>query len=209
MPDLPPLFALSVKGYALGGMLQEQTDLYDPETGTGLAVLVQRCAEGDTASFRQLYDEQSARLNGIALRITRQPALAAEVVHDSFVSVWQFAGSFDPTRGSPEAWLTSIVRHRALDMVRRRGHEITGMELPDQADQEPDPLARLAGSAEGAELRRCLGELEEDKRSLIAMAFMNGYSHTQLAAKLGIPLGTVKSSVRRGLASLRRCLEAA
>ena len=79
--------------------------------------------------------------------------------------------------------------------------------MPEPADEEPDPLSRLVGSAENAELHRCLGELEEDKRSLIAMAFLNGHTHTQLAEKLGIPLGTVKSSIRRGLASLRRCLE--
>src|SRR3954468_1336798 len=115
----PPLFALSDAGYAFGGMLQEPISRYDSEAETGLPLLVQRCADGDAAAFRELYNLQSARLHGIALRITREPTLAADVVHDAFVSIWQFAGSFDRTRGNAEAWLTSIVRHRALDTVRR------------------------------------------------------------------------------------------
>jgi RNA polymerase sigma-70 factor (ECF subfamily) len=188
-------------------MLQKEADLYDADVPTGLTLLLERCASGDAGSLRELYDEQAARLYGIALRIVRQPALAADVVHDSFVSIWQFAGSFDPGRGSPEAWLTSIVRHRALDLVRRRGREISGGAVPEQGVEDPDPLARLVGTAEGAALYRCLDELDEDKRSLIGMAFIHGCSHTELAERLGIPLGTVQSSIYRGLASLRRCLE--
>lgn len=186
----------------------DEAHLYDAAARTDLTTLLQHCASGDAASFRRLYDLQAARLHGIALRITRQPGLAADVVHDAFVSVWQFAASFDPARGSPEAWLTSIVRHRALNSVRRRGREITGIDLPEQADEDPDPLARLVGSTEGEALHRCLDELDEEKRHLISMAFINGLTHSELAQRLAMPLGTVKSSIRRGLASLRRCLEA-
>ena len=181
--------------------------MYDADTLTDLTQLLERCAAGDAKSFRHLYDLQAARLYGIALRIVRQPAPAADVLYDSFVSAWQFAGSFDPGRGSPEAWLTSIVRHRALDLVRRRGREIADAEIPEQGDEDPDPLARLAGRPEGAALHRCLGELDENQRSLIGLAFIDGYSHAALAQRLGVPRETVKSSVLRGLARLRRCLE--
>jgi RNA polymerase sigma-70 factor (ECF subfamily) len=174
-----------------------------------LTTLLQHCAAGDADALRQLYELQAARLHGIALRITRQPAMAADVVHDAFVSVWQFASTFDPSRGSPEAWLTSIIRHRALDTMRRYRREIvTGLGgEAEQVGTDPDPLARLQHSSEAAALHRCLQELDAERRRLIAMAFLDGLTHNQLAHTLAIPLGTIKSSIRRGLAVLRRCLE--
>lgn len=172
-----------------------------------LADLLQRSAAGDDAAFRRLYDLQASRLYGIALRITRQGTAAADAVHDTFVSAWQYADRFDPARGSAEAWLTSIVRYRALDLVRRAGREVARVALPEGEDHDPDPLARLMQSAAGAALRECLETLEADKRQLIVAAFMDGLSHTELAQHASLPLGTVKSSIRRGLALLRRCLE--
>ena len=172
-----------------------------------MAALLKRSAAGDRTAFQRLYDLQSSRLFGVALRITRQTAMAADAVHDAFVSVWQYADRFDPARGNAEAWLTSIVRYRALDMIRRSSREITGVELPELEDEDPDPLARLVQSAEGAALRRCLDELDEERRELIVQAFMRGLTHTELSTRLSIPLGTVKSSIRRGLAALRGCLE--
>ncbi len=172
-----------------------------------LAELLQRCGAGDRGAFRRLYDLQAARLHGIALRITRRAALAADAVHDTFVSVWQYANRFDPARGSAEAWLTSILRYRALDIARREAREVTGIELPEPADEEPDPLVQLMGTAEGEELRRCLDQLDTERRALITRAFMDGLTHSDLAVRLGMPLGTVKSLIRRGLAVLRKCLE--
>jgi RNA polymerase sigma-70 factor (ECF subfamily) len=172
-----------------------------------LAALIRRCADQDRAAFRGVYDRQAARLHGIALRITRQPALAADAVHDTFMALWQHAASFDPTRGSAEGWLTSITRYRALDIVRRRTREVTGLEMPEEADPEPDALAKLAGSAEAAALRQCLEGLEPDRRSMVVTAFVDGLSHSELAQKLAMPLGTVKSTIRRALAALKRCLE--
>ncbi len=171
-------------------------------------MLLAQCADGDRAAFRQLYHSQASRMHGLALRITRQPSLAADAVHDAFINVWQNAGRFDASRGSPEAWLTGIVRFRALDLTRRGAREITGVELPEQADEEPDALDKLVGSSDGVALRGCLEELDAERRKLIVMAFINGLSHSDMAAKLATPLGTIKSSIRRGLASLRKCLEA-
>ena len=175
------------RGLASGPSLREEADLYHAPTLTDLTQLLGRCASGDAEAFRHLYDLQAARLYGIALRVVRHPSLAADVLHDSFVSAWQFAGSFDPARGSAEAWLTSIVRHRALDLVRRRGREIADADLAEQADEDPDPLARLAGSPEGIPLNRCLEALDEDQRGLIGMAFIHGYSHADLGAKTRHP----------------------
>ncbi len=172
-----------------------------------LAALIRRCAEQDRVAFRRLYDRQAARLHAICMRITRQPALAADAVHDTFMALWQHAGTFDPSRGSAEAWLTTIARYRALDIARRRVREVTGLELPEEADPEPDALAKLAGTAEAIALRRCLEALEPDRRGLVIAAFVNGLSHTELAQQRALPLGTVKSTIRRALAALKRCLE--
>jgi RNA polymerase sigma-70 factor (ECF subfamily) len=154
-----------------------------------------------------LYERWSARLHGVALRITGQPALAADAMHDAFLQIWQQAGRFDPARGSGEAWLVSLARYRALDIVRRRGREVLTDDLPEQEDASPDALAVLAQSAAGAALHRCLGQLEPDRRELILLAFVQGLSHAELARRRNAPLGTIKSWIRRGLAALRTCLE--
>src|SRR5271165_4099066 len=134
------------------------------------AALLLSCGRGDRAAFRTLYDRWAPRLHGIALRITRQPAPAADATHDTFVQVRQQAHRFDPSRGSAEAFLISLVRYRALDMVRRHAREIPGYEADERPDETPDALAQLVGSAEGAALHRCLGLLDADRRRLVVMA---------------------------------------
>jgi RNA polymerase sigma-70 factor (ECF subfamily) len=174
---------------------------------TGL--LLRACGGGDRAAFRRLYELWGARVHGIALRITRQPSLAADATHDAFVQVWQRAARFDPARGSPESWLVSLVRYRALDIVRNRAREVGGYEPADEPDTTtPDALAALLESAEGAALQRCLDDLDPDRRRLILLAYIDGLSHGELAERLRLPLGTVKSWIRRGLRALRGCLGA-
>lgn len=172
-----------------------------------LVELLDRCGAGDKAAFRRLYEAQSARLYGVALRITRQSALAADAVHDAMLQVWQNAGRFDPSRGNPESWMVSLVHYRALDIVRRRAREMPGLELPDMPDEEPGVLDRMLGASDASALHACLQELEEGRRRMILLAFVDGLTHTELAEKLAIPLGTVKSWIRRGMATLRLCLE--
>jgi RNA polymerase sigma-70 factor (ECF subfamily) len=170
------------------------------------AGLLGRCAGGDRIAFRLLYDRWAGRLHGTALRLTRQPALAADAVQDAFVQIWEQAGRFDPERGSAEAWLVSLVRYRALDILRQRGREDTGYEAPESPDESPDALDRLMGDAEGEALRRCLNELDPDRRRMVTLAFVDGLTHSELAERLATPLGTVKSVIRRSLISLRGCL---
>ncbi len=187
-------------------MLRESPLRPASDAADDTAGLLQRCAAGDRMAFRTLYDRWGGRLHGIALRITRQSPLAADATHDAFVQVWQQAHRFDPARGSAEAFLISLVRYRAMDIVRRRGREISGYEPEERADDSPDALAQLVGSAEGEALRRCLDLLDVERRRLIVMAFVDGLSHSELAEKLSVPLGTVKSWIRRSLLSLRECL---
>jgi RNA polymerase sigma-70 factor, ECF subfamily len=177
--------------------------------GRELASLLWRVAAGDRVAFRNLYDAQVSRLYSVAMRITRQPPLAADAVHDAFLQVWRNASTFDPARGNAEAWLLSVVRYRALDIARRRGREVSDADAPERIDEDPDPLARLEQSRDAEALRTCMAELEEERRRVIVLAFVDGLSHSEVADRLHTPLGTVKSWIRRGLQTLRACLEGA
>lgn len=172
-----------------------------------LATLITAVAAGDDAAFRQIYDLRAPRLYGIALRITRQPPLASDAVQDAFLELWRNAARFDAQRGNPDVWLASLVRYRALDMTRRLGREVSDEDLPEAVDNEPDQLARMEASSDSAALRECLDSLEPQRRTLLTLAFLDGLSHSELAARLHIPIGSVKSRIRRSLQSLRVCLE--
>ena len=167
--------------------------------------LLAECGRGDQAAFRALYDLLAPRLTGVALRIVRDRALARDVTHDTFLQVWRQAGRFDPALGSAEGWLIGIARLRAISLVRRRGREVL-RDPPDEPDHAPDALERLLRMSHGEALRACLGQLEAGHQRLIVLAYVEGLSHGELAARLGWPLGTVKSTMRRCLADLRRCM---
>jgi len=170
-----------------------------------LIVAVQR---GSRAALKRLYELESRRLYGVALAILRRPELAADALQDAFIQVWQNAQSFSAARGSAAAWLTGIVRYRALDAVRKGRREVLSDDpaLGDRAE-EPDLLERLDRRLAGDALKRCLDTLEEKQRRSILLAFVEGLSHAEIAARLNAPLGSVKSWVRRGLLALRSCLE--
>lgn len=173
-----------------------------------LAMLIVAVAAGDDAAFRQIYDLRASRLFGIAMRITRQPALSADAVQEAFLELWSNAGRFDEGRGNPDVWLASLVRYRALDMMRRRSREAPEEDVPEAVDEEPDALTQLVSGAETAALRACMDRLPEDRRALLSLAFLDGLSHSQLAARQGATLGSVKHAIRRSLMALRDCLEA-
>jgi RNA polymerase sigma-70 factor (ECF subfamily) len=166
------------------------------------------CARGDAGALRALYEREAPRLLGVAMRILRRRDLAEDVVHDSFVQIWQKAYQFDAARGSGRGWLYTLVRHRAINVTRALGRE---MHLDDSALEElPDAASDLAGlmaQIDSDALARCMEELDVPKRSCIALAYVDGYSHAQIAARLDAPLGTVKAWIRRALETLRKCLE--
>ena len=176
-----------------------------PEASLG--DLLARVAAGDRLAFRAIYDAQSSHMYAVAMRITRQSALASDAVHDALLQVWRHAGRFEAERGNPSAWLMSLVRYRALDIARRRGRETSDETVPERADEDPDPLARLETSRDASALHGCLGQLPSDRRQLVALAFVEGLSHAEVASRLDLPLGTVKSWIRRSLKALRGCLE--
>ena len=172
-----------------------------------LEALLVRVSLGDQAALRAIYEQDGARLFGTALGILRDRAAAADAVQDAFLRLWQRARQFDPARGTARTWIGSVVRHAALDLARARGREqpTDDPALGDRA-VAPDALDRLAASADGMRLRDCLQALDVQHRGFIVLAFVHGLTHSQVAARLGLPLGTVKTWIRRGLMQLRACM---
>lgn len=166
------------------------------------------CAQGERDALRLIYDLEGGRMLGVALRILRRRPLAEEAVHDAFVQIWERAASFDPQRGAARSWIYAIVRHRALNILRGEVRTDLTADFDNLALASPDesPETVVAMLSEAGALRRCLDRLEPDKRRLIVLAYIHGLSHGELAARLAIPLGTIKSWIRRTLISLRECL---
>ncbi len=177
------------------------------DAATDLSPLLSAVAGGDRQALRAVYERQATRLFGVANAILRDRHAAADALQDAFLKIARRADQFDPSRGSAEAWLAAIVRYAALDLARARGREIP-TDDPTLGDTpvESDALDRIAAEAEGARLRECLSGLEERNRRGIVLAFVHGLSHAQIAARLDLPLGTVKAWIRRGLLRLRECL---
>ncbi|KQM52371.1 RNA polymerase subunit sigma [Pseudomonas sp. Leaf15] len=161
------------------------------------------CARGDQRALRQLYAEDSSRLLGVALRIVRDKALAEDVVHDAFIKVWRGAGSFDPSRGSARGWVFSITRHLALNAVRNHAREVA---LGDEHEQLAAAHDSFEFSAREGQVYRCLEQLDPTRRTCILHAYVDGFSHSEIARKLDTPLGTVKAWIKRSLVALRECM---
>ena len=183
------------------------------ERSAHLMALLARTALADQRAFAELYRLTSSHLYAVALRILREPAAAEEVLQESFVSIWNHAGSYVAARSQPYTWLTSIVRNRCLDQLRRRELDTITIDDEDEGmtprDEGPTPLELLVSGADAMAVKDCVEALEANQKQAVALAFYRGLSHAELAAHLHQPLGTVKSWVRRGLERLKACLDAA
>ena len=180
-----------------------------------LADLLARTALADQAAFAALYRLASPHLFAVALRILRERAAAEEVLQDAFVNVWHHAASYSSARSQPLTWLTSIVRNRCLDLLRKRELDTVSLARDDD-DAEfdvpadtPTPAEMLLAGADALAVRDCVDQLEGGPKQAIALAFFQGLSHGELAEHLRQPLGTVKSWIRRALERLKRCLDGA
>jgi RNA polymerase sigma-70 factor (ECF subfamily) len=171
-------------------------------------VLAARMQHGDSRAFELLYDRHAARALRVARALVGDRELAEEVVQEAFLSVWRNAGRYDPRLGSFRAWALSVVRYRAIDLLRVRrkeaGDQFVGDDefftLPDEkADTEAAAVQRL----EMVRIRRQLAQLPRPQRELIVLAYFGGLSHSELATQLSLPLGTVKGRMRLALAKLR------
>lgn len=178
-----------------------------------LSALLSACAKRDRDAFARLYKATSPKLFGVALRILRREDWTEEVLQESFVNIWNHAALYATGKSQPMTWMTSIVRNRALDWLRRPQHEITREDYDvlaaDLRDDAAGPLEQLALDADASALSHCLDQLEGPQRQSIALAFQHGLTHSELAAHLRQPLGTVKTWIRRGLERLKGCLAGA
>lgn len=166
-------------------------------------------ARGSRAAFERLYQDTSSRLFGICLRVLPDRAEAEDVLQEVYVSVWNKAAQFDPGRAGAMAWLSMMARNRAIDRLRARpAGRNTPLELVGElVDTTATPQQETETRSENARLEACMSQLDTRRRSLIRAAFFGGATYEELAARIGSPLGSVKSWIRRGLTQLRACLE--
>jgi RNA polymerase sigma-70 factor (ECF subfamily) len=175
-----------------------------------LALALGRAGEGDRGAFRLVYEATSAKLLGVCLRILSDRQLAEDVLQDTYLTVWKKASTFDATRASPITWLVTIARNRSIDRLRsaapmRRSAPVE--DAHDLADSAPLASDVIEASDEAGRLHVCLDTLEDRVRAAIRTAFLEGVTYDTLASRENVPLGTMKSWIRRGLLRLRSCLE--
>jgi RNA polymerase sigma-70 factor, ECF subfamily len=176
------------------------------------AELLGRCAKGDQSALNELYVQVSPQLFAVLLRILRRADLAEEALQDVFVSIWRNAASYRPEKGHALGWLVTITRYRAIDIRRGRRFEVALDDAAERAlDQlestEPEPMANALRAEDNRQLSECLDGLGLAQQRCITLAYLDGCTHEEIAARVGSPLGTVKSWVRRGLQALKECLQ--
>lgn len=175
-----------------------------------LSDALERVGAGNQAALKEVYSRTSAKLFGVCLRILGDRGEAEDALQEVYVSVWSRAGSFDPARASPVTWLAVLARNRAIDRLRS-GRRARSAEPIDEAshvaDETDDAATMLEASEERSRLNRCVEELEERQAQAIRSAFFEGLNYRELAERTKVPLGTMKSWVRRGLLRLRECLD--
>jgi RNA polymerase sigma-70 factor, ECF subfamily len=181
--------------------------------------LLAAVARGDQLALARVYERTCAHLLGVGERILGRRQAAEDVLQDAFVSVWKNATSYDPKVSQPMTWLITIVRNRALDVLRAEGrkHEVA-LETGGDDDDAPTGVGATLTSGQSAldlftqatqamQVRECMDGLEAAARQGLALAYYQGLSHSEVAALMGSPLGSVKTWIRRGLAQLKTCLE--
>jgi RNA polymerase sigma factor (sigma-70 family) len=173
-----------------------------------LADALRRCADGERAALRTIYDAEAPRMLGVAMRLLRRRSLSEEAVHDAFMQVWQRAATFDPARGEARTWIYAILRHRALNILRteNRTDLVDDFEPMGLASEDENPEALVLRLSDAGALKRCLERLEPVRREASLLAYVQGLTHGELAGRLNVPLGTMKSWIRRSLLQLRECL---
>jgi RNA polymerase sigma factor (sigma-70 family) len=171
------------------------------------AELMRQVAAGEIGGLEVLYDRYHAAAYALALRITTETGLAEDVVQDSFLGLWRNAGRYSEDRGSVRGWLLAIVRHRAIDAIRRNR---SGVQIGGEAEEAtpvaltvPDIWPEVAGRLDADWIRLALQRLPEPQREAIELAYFDGLTQREIAARTGAPLGTVKSRMRLGLVALR------
>ncbi len=183
------------------------------DTDHTLMALIHRVAARDEAALKALYDQTSGKLYGLALRVTSRREWAEDALQEAFLQVWKNAADYRASLSPPMAWLGLIVRSRALDQLRR--HKAEREHLSDELDEaltdtlegaSANPMDTSLASQQAWALHQCLTRLDNKQREVVSLAYLRDLSHGELAQQLKLPLGTVKSWIRRGLDQLRTCM---
>jgi RNA polymerase sigma-70 factor (ECF subfamily) len=179
-----------------------------------LIALIDRIGRRDETALRLLYERSSAKLYGLAMRMVRQREWAEDVLQESFLTIWRVAGDYRSALSPPMAWMGLIVRSRSLDLLRR--HAAGRGQLMEEFDEAmaetfesdaPNPMDTTDASEQARALHECLSRLEGRQREVVSLAYLRDLSHGELAEQLRLPLGTVKTWIRRGLEKLRLCMQ--
>lgn len=180
---------------------------------TELIALLDRIALADEKALRALYELTSSKLYGVAVRVVSNREWAEDVLQEAFITIWRIAGDYKATLSPPMAWLGLVVRSRGLDFLRRRasGRADRMQALDDVisdtvAGDSPNPMDTAQASEQALALHQCLSQLDNKQREVVSLAYMRDMSHGELAEQLKLPLGTVKTWIRRGLEQLRGCM---
>lgn len=185
----------------------------DADDDAALAALLVRCAARDREAFAAFYRRTSPAVFGTLVRMMRRRAVAEDLLQDVYVQVWERAGDFDAHRGRVMTWVLSLARYRAIDAMRRDRLELVEpQQLADSMDADraragDDPDDGTVDESERRRLERCFARLSDDQQRTVRLAFEEGRSHPEIAQTLARPLGSVKSWIRRGLQSLKECME--
>ena len=170
--------------------------------------LLLRIAAQDRAAFSDLYTQVSSKLLGVLIRMLGQRAEAEDALQEVFTKVWLRAGKYDPDRGSAAAWLTTMARNHAIDRLRARPPRSDGDDaLPDIPDTSLRADERLIAMGEARRITDCFATLEPDRSAAVKGAYLDGLSYDDLARRFDVPLNTMRTWLRRGLLSLRECME--
>ena len=178
-----------------------------------MIALLDRVAMADESALRELYDLTSSRLYGVAVRVVSNRDWAEDVLQEAYLNIWRIAADYKASLSPPMAWMALVVRSRGLDFLRRRttGRVDHSVELDDVvaetvAGDAPSPMDVADASQQAQALHRCLNTLENKQREVVSLAYLRDLSHGELAEQLKLPLGTVKTWIRRGLEQLRTCM---
>lgn len=177
--------------------------------GRDLTTLLTLTSKGNSEAFAELYDATNMKLFGIVLRIIRKRDLAEDILQEVYIKIWHRSGDYSPARGKPLTWMSVIARNRAIDEIRKHApalaDEPEAVELI--ADETASPEDETEINDELRRLQACLSHLEDMKREAVLLAYLDGYTRVELATKFDQPVGTIKTWLKRSLASLKDCLK--
>jgi len=189
-----------------GASPSEEAPVPATDQASVLAALLKRAGRGDKGAFAELYDATSARVYGLAVRVVRDPAQAEEVAQEAYLELWRSSARFDPDRGSAISWILTIVHRKAVDRVRSAeasSRRDTSYHQQNQAVEHDATAEAAHASLEAHRVRGALTSLTDVQREALELAYFGGYTHTEVATMLDLPLGTAKTRIRDGLIRLR------